>query len=1050
MSCEVPNLGESDGGGAKKENVMTDMKILYELTDLKPVYKNFLLVTLLSVAGAIYYSFSNSLVGSMVIVTLIAVALFFTKNLWTPQEYRKPLLTNFSLGGFWVLATTLIANYEKLKPILIPVISSVNPFISKLAKESEFFRGVRINVEFLNSLIVVFLVLVVFLVNYVFRKKTIVLPHPNQLNADLPDLKIKEKIRAISQSLKNELDKIDKETNWSDYYFTPIDAEVEVVSNNRREKRVTDLMNALRKNKKSRAFLILGDPGSGKSVALRKLAKELLEESADTGRIALYVNLKEWEPEIPWSENNKPTARDVHQFIFRNIKGKLDLFGNNFMDSYFEKMHSQGRFFYIIDSFDEMPSVLDVSESSWLVSDLSHAIYQFVTSGVESRGIVASRIFRRPNKYFNASIILELRPLSDYKIKENLEKSEAFNGETVDTLFHTRVDLLPLASNPFMAALLINFVKSNNGVLPTLRSELFQDYIDNRLDAVSEKIEQFNLSKTVVVDYAIEVAHHIFQKQKSGLEISLKELNKHFAKKPYSIEQVIQVLEYAKIAKLGKGNGSMFSFVHRRFNEYFVVQKMLHNESQINLDSIPSDSRYRDALVLYCEVAPFDKAISIAEFCWQFIKKFENKQLKLSNENHVKAIFCLRFLKEAFMMRLECIEHFRSELSTFILFQMNSANLLLRKIIVETSPIICEKDLEEAILIAFNTSNPVVQEAGFKAGRYLTAGTSTLDKTIIKYILQFDLIRFFNRKTELLFALKLTPTFSKVYIQFKFLVLDRYLFLLGLLLSLFSVVTFLTLCMCLLYKKALGFFLNHYLMTKPSLDEVGASVEGGGERVNKPEISQTKYRLINIEFVLRLICVLSIIAAAIIKLVSKQNTTKSDPSWLMDIGFNNIYFICVIGFLVFPTVDLVLMLRNFKVSFKVIRKQVVILIAASILMGFSYFVASKLDKDLVLLVAKVMLGLVVLAMSLNFLKHFYKDRKILKNVKYFDTLERKAIAETLAELFYPGNRMKYVISISQNVKRVNGSWPNDIIPNYHDDASSFLLSLEEKWHNLGG
>jgi DNA polymerase III delta prime subunit len=1023
----------------------------YTLSDLRPTYKYLALLIVVLAAGFLYYSYSLNVHQGLIVMTFIAVMLLLTRNLWTPKEYRKPLLTYFSLGGFWIVATAFITSYERVKPLLSPFIAVVNPLINNALKTYKFLGEIQLTVEMLNAFIVIILIMILFLINYIFRKNTIVLPHPVALKTDLPDLDIKAKIQALSQSLLTELIKIDKETNWSDYYFTPVDAEVEIISNHRKEKRITDLMKALKKNKKTRAFLILGDPGSGKSVALRKLAKELLNEASDTGRVALYINLKEWEPEIPWAESNGPTVVDVHQFIVRNIKGKLDLFGNNFMDDYFEKMHSQGRFFYIIDSFDEMPAVLDVSESSWLINDLSHAIYQFITSGVESRGIVASRIFRRPNKYFNSSISLEIRPLSDYKIKQNLERSEAFTEETSHLLFHTRADLLPLAANPFMAALLISFVKSNNGALPSLRSELFKSYINSRLDAASEKIEQLRLSKNIVTDYATEIAHYIFQRQKSGLEISLRELKKFFEKKPHNVEHVIQVLEYAKIAKLGKGNGSMFSFVHRRFNEYFVVQKMLIDDSLVNLESIPSDSRYRDALVLYCEVAPIEKALKIADFCWNFLNRFDNKYLKLTNETHVKAVFCLRFLKEAFMLRLECIEHFRNDLSKLILYQMGSKNFLLRKIVVETSSVINPKELQKAILMALNTSNPIIQEAGFKAGRYLSYRNVELDKTIVTYILQFDLISLLMKKAELRFALKLIPTFSKVYYEFKLLILDRYLLILGLLASLFSIRSIVAMILCYAYKKFLNLLFSYRLnFNKPTKDYSEAFENIDYQRQSVFGFLKKTLTPANVEFLVRCFFALLLVSFPSLRALNSSQGAVIGNSWLTGPGIYNEFYLFAIAALVIPKVDLYLVLRNFKINLSFFKKFLLFSCVSAIILGLGFFLLSLINERVLQYMIRIFGGISIAGMAMNFLIHYYKDKGILKSVMYYETMERKSIASVFESIFYSGNRMKYILLVGQTVKKVSGNWPNDVIPNYHDNASSALILLEEKWLNLEG
>lgn len=53
-------------------------------------------------------------------------------------------------------------------------------------------------------------------------------------------------------------------------------------------------------------------------------------------------------------------------------------------------MFENGRFFFVLDSFDEIPSVLDVDESSWLIDRLSSILYNFLAGAHESRGFILS------------------------------------------------------------------------------------------------------------------------------------------------------------------------------------------------------------------------------------------------------------------------------------------------------------------------------------------------------------------------------------------------------------------------------------------------------------------------------------------------------------------------------------------------------------------------------------------------------------------------------------------------------------------------------------
>ena len=96
--------------------------------------------------------------------------------------------------------------------------------------------------------------------------------------------------------MENKVDRFDKEFNWLDRYFIPLKADIEIKRKNGKYKKVVDLLTALKKchQKNSPTYLLIGEPGAGKSVALRKLCRELLKEVDESGKIPLYINLKEW------------------------------------------------------------------------------------------------------------------------------------------------------------------------------------------------------------------------------------------------------------------------------------------------------------------------------------------------------------------------------------------------------------------------------------------------------------------------------------------------------------------------------------------------------------------------------------------------------------------------------------------------------------------------------------------------------------------------------------------------------------------------------------
>jgi hypothetical protein len=482
-------------------------------------------------------------------------------------------------------------------------------------------------------------------------------------------------------------------------------------------------------------FLVLGDPGSGKSVSLRKLCGELLQESTQTGKAAIYINLREWNSKKNWTEETPPSVNDLYDFVVQNLKSRGTRDTSDFIDKFFHKLFESGRLFIILDSFDEIPSVLDVSEDSWLIDELSDVIHRFLNSSSESRGILSSRIFRRPTDKFDAQTILEIRPFTEKKIRAVLEKS--IDKKFVNQIFKERDEFAPIARNPFTAALISDYVQNNENDLPENQSELYSSYITQSLDGCREKIQQKNLTTNKVIEYSIDIAYSMFSSRNLGLEASIQDLKILLPQHP--INEITEILKFAKLGRLGAGDETRFSFVHRRFNEYFVVQRLIQDPLKVPKNSIPTDSRWRDALVLYCEVIEEYYAKQIANFCWSEIKQISEKEIDMRDPKFLPMIHCLRFLKEAFGARPSCINDFRDDLSKFvkeIISQKKIWKYPSSKFSVEAIGLLANEDMGEAILLATSLNNEWIDEIAFKSCRHISKASDRLINKLLIYLNQ--------------------------------------------------------------------------------------------------------------------------------------------------------------------------------------------------------------------------------------------------------------------------------------------------------------------------
>jgi hypothetical protein len=277
----------------------------------------------------------------------------------------------------------------------------------------------------LTIIVLILAALISYLVLYSLRQPSPMGIPETVIRDVLPQLSNFQRIRILKDALLRKLDRIDDETRWSDSNYVPLEAEVQTLEGKSTRGRVVDLLTALRKNKRAQVFVVLGEPGTGKSVAMRKLARDLLEASADSDRIAVYVNLREWRSTKIWTEQSPPTVQEFEEFLYHNLMQNYNLDSNSkaFLQNNYHRLMQAGYFFFIFDSFDEIPAVLDKDENSWLIRAVSDCIVGYALSGLNSRAVVSSRLFRKPQLVNKKRSVYEIRPFSDDRIVSAISQS---------------------------------------------------------------------------------------------------------------------------------------------------------------------------------------------------------------------------------------------------------------------------------------------------------------------------------------------------------------------------------------------------------------------------------------------------------------------------------------------------------------------------------------------------------------------------------------------------------------------------------------------------
>lgn len=668
-------------------------------------------------------SFSVSVIFSIFLIVKILQSLE-DRNLLSAISILGPILYN-------------IANQVLLNKLdHSELINSINIFLSKYQ--------IKYNVtnSDINSIIVYIVLLFVVLI-IDSTDNTAIGKH---LPSDDPEFKRKsfrEQNDSFCKTLSQRIERINTSLQWNDSLYIPIAAEVEMTKG-KEIKRYDDMLKCLKTNRqghpliinsvrrikyscagknrvinrilislekrfdKKNVYLVLGDPGSGKSVSLRKLCYDLLKESQITGKTPVYISLKTWTSKgREWNENNLPTTRDLIQYIREELYKDGDLLTDEFLDHYFEKMLKDGRWYFIFDSFDEMPCLMGNNKNSVLIKHISGLLFEFLSGPNQSGGVIASRIYNRPSDSLRQTCTLTLKSFNDARIRNMIRKYINTDvNETIKKLFRDRNDLVGLCRNPFHLALLINYIKKQQMALPNNQFELFKDFIDERLQKSKIQIEKSGLSIEKIYAATIDLSILMQNDGGYGLDFPVERIYDATGEEKLW-EKYLAILEYIRICRRG-GNNQTISFVHRRFQEFFFVEGIILGKVSINesdCSGILHNTGIRDSLVLYCQIGDEKEVLRIAEFCCDAIESNLSKISNILNEGCVELVNSLYFLTEAFSNRKTVLHNNIELISGLRKYLTNTTDYIILLAIVNSMSLLNKDDIELTMLDTFKLHN---------------------------------------------------------------------------------------------------------------------------------------------------------------------------------------------------------------------------------------------------------------------------------------------------------------------------------------------------------
>lgn len=592
--------------------------------------------------------------------------------------------------------------------------------------------------------------------------------------------------------IESELERLGRQEEWKDYRFTELEAEVEAEGQRRIFSFIPFLQhtrNSLRREKslskalalsQERLILVEGEPGSGKSIALRHVAQKMAghaKKSRSTKSIIpIYVNLKELE-----RSNGEAIDRNlIETFILESLKRIKDRDIDKFLDEEFKLGVENGTWFFLFDSFDEIPEVLSSTEADATIKNYGDAINDFLHSmNNRCRGVVASRQFRGP-KYFGwpRFVILSLSKSRQWQLIHKANLKREIENELVGQLETASNEIHSMASNPLFLNLLCEHVKDGHP-FPSTTHVVFETYVQSRFRRDEERIQKrFSLDIPQLRSAAEDIAFCMVADNDLGLSPKREELKRSMQRNEMNIDDkfdtILDALEFMKLARSeGEGNtqcSKKFTFAHRRFQEYFATCVVLRDTSLVSPFQLLTDARWRETAVVMCQTQSMSVLALILEQADQLVsllcntvlsnidsmvkKVLDERQNTSTGQSFIldefpwppKLLHILSLLQDGFVNHLADLpDSIRSSVGELLLAATKMGILSDRKWALEVAGIAPQTILIKILEDGFSSNSQILKDVAYQQVAHLSVITSNIARYIRKAI--FDASKsFYLRK----------------------------------------------------------------------------------------------------------------------------------------------------------------------------------------------------------------------------------------------------------------------------------------------------------------
>jgi hypothetical protein len=410
-----------------------------------------------------------------------------------------------------------------------------------------------------------------------------------------------------------DLSAIAKAENWNDQFFTDLEAEVEAEGayygsrlrrlckrQSRGRRRTGSLIGAL-ESSTEQSLLLVGEPGSGKSIAVRHLAAQYAVRAQNSTNpravIPLYVNLKEF----PAAELKDLTATFVKQFVLDHVRrGDADTAA--YIAENWERYKSEGSWLFLFDSFDEIPAVLHAPAGSEVIAQHAAALAHFLAGVAPCRGMIASREYKGPDAL--PWTRFRILPLSRKRQLQLIHNAFLTRSQRSLAREHTVCYQGVIYQNPLFLALLCRYIKVENKAPKNDHAMLLQ-HIEGLASREPDYIyRRYALRPGDLLEGARKVAVRLALDPALGLAPTQSEVLRSLESDRVPAAEAERLLNALIEVKIGRVDVKesvpgerRFTFSHRRYQESLFVEYLARGTAPLGAYELLHDSRWREYVV---------------------------------------------------------------------------------------------------------------------------------------------------------------------------------------------------------------------------------------------------------------------------------------------------------------------------------------------------------------------------------------------------------------------------------------------------------------------